>query len=62
MVGMAAMMAAMLNAPLAALLAILELTYNPNVLFPGMMMIVVATLISRQLFPPREFTSKHCAH
>ncbi|GAB2892761.1 chloride channel protein [Microbulbifer echini] len=50
MVGMAAMMAAMLNAPLAALLAILELTYNPNVLFPGMMMIVVATLISRQLF------------
>jgi H+/Cl- antiporter ClcA len=50
MVGMAAMMAAMLNAPLAALLAILELTYNPNVLFPGMMMIVVATLISRQFF------------
>ncbi|WP_299944675.1 chloride channel protein [uncultured Microbulbifer sp.] len=50
MVGMAAMMAAMLNAPLAALLAILELTYNPNILFPGMMMIVVATVVSRQLF------------
>ncbi|MCO1333428.1 chloride channel protein [Microbulbifer sp. OS29] len=50
MVGMAAMMAAMLNAPLAALLAILELTYNPHILFPGMMMIVVATLVSRQLF------------
>lgn len=50
MVGMAAMMAALLNAPLAALLAILELTYNPNVLFPAMMTIVVACLVSRQLF------------
>ncbi|WP_231902437.1 chloride channel protein [Microbulbifer thermotolerans] len=50
MVGMAAMMAALLNAPLAALLAILELTYNPNVLFPGMMMIVVACLVSRHFF------------
>ena len=50
MVGMAAMMGALLNAPLAALLAILELTYNANVLFPGMMTIVIATLTSRQLF------------
>jgi len=50
MVGMAAMMGALLNAPLAALLAILELTYNANVLFPAMMTIVVATLTSRQLF------------
>lgn len=50
MVGMAAMMGALLNAPLAALLAILELTYNPNVLFPAMMTIVIATLTSRQLF------------
>ena len=50
MVGMAAMMAALLNAPLAALLAILELTYNPNVLFPAMMAIVVACVVSRQLF------------
>ncbi|WGL14989.1 chloride channel protein [Microbulbifer bruguierae] len=50
MIGMAAMMAALLNAPLAALLAILELTYNPNVLFPGMMTIVVACLVSRKLF------------
>ncbi|WP_319024756.1 chloride channel protein [Microbulbifer hainanensis] len=50
MVGMAAMMAALLNAPLAALLAILELTYNPNVLFAGMMMIVTACLVCRQVF------------
>ncbi|SEA40455.1 chloride channel protein [Microbulbifer marinus] len=50
MVGMAAMMAALLNAPLAALLAILELTYNANVLFPSMMMIVVASLVSRYFF------------
>ncbi|GAA5525811.1 H(+)/Cl(-) exchange transporter ClcA [Microbulbifer aestuariivivens] len=50
MLGMAAMMAALLNAPLAALLAILELTYNPNVLFPGMLMIVAACLVSRHFF------------
>lgn len=50
LLGMAGMMAAVLNAPLAALMAVLELTYNPNMIFPTMLMIVVACLATRQLF------------
>lgn len=48
--GMAAMMGAVLNAPLAALIAILELTSNPNVIFPSMVVIVVACVITQQVF------------
>ncbi|MFT5709074.1 MAG: CIC family chloride channel protein [Oceanospirillaceae bacterium] len=50
MLGMGAMMAAVLNAPLAALIALLELTYNPNIIFPGMIAIVVANLTTRYVF------------
>ena len=50
MLGMGAMMAAVLNAPLAALIALLELTYNPNIIFPGMIAIVIANLTTRYLF------------
>lgn len=49
-VGMSAMMAAVINAPLAAIIAILELTYNPGILFPGMLVVVVASLATRWLF------------
>jgi len=35
---------------LAAMIAVLELTYNPNIIFPGMIVIVVANVISQQLF------------
>ncbi|MGD8174719.1 chloride channel protein [Marinimicrobium sp. ARAG 43.8] len=49
-VGMSAMMAAVLNAPLAAIIAILELTYNPGILFPGMLVVVIACLSTRWLF------------
>jgi chloride channel protein, CIC family len=45
--GMGAMMAAALNAPLAALVAILELTNSPTILLPSMMVIVCASLTTR---------------
>ncbi len=50
MIGMGAMMGATLQAPLAALTALLELTANPNIILPGMLAIVGANLISSQLF------------
>ena len=50
LLGMGAMMGATLQAPLAALMAILELTANPNSILPGMVVIVSATLTSRVLF------------
>ncbi len=54
MLGMAAMMAAVLQAPLAALVAVLELTANPSVILPAMLIIVVATLTVSQLFKQRS--------
>ncbi len=50
LLGMGAMMGATLQAPLAALMAILELTANPNSILPGMVVIVAATLTSRVVF------------
>ncbi|HSG88698.1 MAG TPA: chloride channel protein [Pseudomonadales bacterium] len=49
-VGMGAMMAAVLQAPLAALMAVLELTSNTTVILPAMLAIVVATLTTSQVF------------
>ncbi|MEH6549021.1 MAG: chloride channel protein [Pseudomonadales bacterium] len=50
LLGMAAMMAAMLNAPLAALLALVELTWNPAMIFPGLLVITVTNITHRSLF------------
>lgn len=44
MVGMVATMGAALRAPLSALLALLELTGNPNVLLPGLLAVATAEL------------------
>ena len=57
-VGMAAMMSAALRAPLAGLIALLELTANPSVLFPGMIAIVFADLVVRQILG-RESIFEH---
>ena len=54
MLGMAAMMAAVLQAPLAALVADLELTANPKVILPAMLIIAVATLTVGQLLKQRS--------
>jgi len=50
MLGMGAMMGAVLRAPLAALVALLELTANPNIIMPGMLAIVIATLVASEIF------------
>lgn len=50
MLGMGAMMGATLQAPLAALMAVLELTANSSSILPGMFAIVTATLTARVLF------------
>ncbi len=50
LVGMTGMMAATLNAPLTALVTVLELSVNPNTVFPSMLVIVVACVCTRQVF------------
>jgi hypothetical protein len=50
LLGMGAMMGASLQAPLAALTAIMELTYNPGIIMPGMLTIVVAQLTASEVF------------
>ncbi len=50
LLGMGATMGASLQAPLAALTAILELTQNPQVVMPGMLVIAIAGLTSSELF------------
>ena len=49
-IGMLTMMGATLQAPIAALIAMLEMTGNPNIILPGMLAIVAADLVSRVLF------------
>ena len=49
MLGMAAMMGAVLHAPLAALMALMELTYNANIILPGMLIVVIACITVRTL-------------
>jgi hypothetical protein len=50
LLGMSAMMGASLQAPLAALTAVVELTYNPGIIMPSMLTIVVAQLTASELF------------
>jgi H+/Cl- antiporter ClcA len=50
LIGMGAVMGAALQAPLAALTAIIELTHNPEIIMPGMLAIVIASLVNSQLF------------
>jgi CIC family chloride channel protein len=50
MLGMGAMMGATLHAPLAALVSLLELTANHQVILPGMVAVISAVLTKRVLF------------
>ncbi len=58
MLGMAAMMGACLNAPLAALMAVVEMTSNTNIILPAMLVIVTANLTRTEFFKqPTVFDS-----
>jgi len=50
MLGMAAMMSACLQAPLTALMTLLELTNNPNIILPAMLVVVIANLTASEVF------------
>ncbi|MFP6780205.1 MAG: chloride channel protein, partial [Gammaproteobacteria bacterium] len=50
MLGMGAMMSAALHAPLAGLLALLELTANPHLILPAMLAVVSANLTAKEIF------------
>jgi len=54
MLGMCAMMAAVLQAPLAALMAVLEMTTNTSIIPPAMVTIVVATMVTSHVFGQRS--------
>jgi CIC family chloride channel protein len=49
MIGMVAMMGAILRAPLAALVALIELTGNLHIMLPGMIAVVTAEITTRAL-------------
>ncbi len=49
LMGMAGFMAASLNAPLAALLAVVELSSQLELILPAMIVITIASIVSRQL-------------
>lgn len=49
-IGMCAMMGATLKAPLAALMAMIELTANPHIILPGMLAIVFSSLVIHDYF------------
>ena len=50
MLGMGAIMSAVLQAPLAALIGLMELTHNPGIILPGMATIVIANISCSYLF------------
>lgn len=50
MLGMGAMMSAALQAPLAGLLALLELTANPFLILPAMLAVVSANVTAKEVF------------
>ena len=50
LLGLGAMMSGSLQAPLAALTAMLELTDNPGIILPGMLVVVIAGLTASEVF------------
>ena len=57
LVGMGAVLAAIVHAPLASILILLELTYNPALVLPSMLAVVVATGTARLIYPDSIYTA-----
>lgn len=62
LLGMVAMMGAVLNAPMAALVATLELSHSPEMIFPSMLTVVVACLILKQGFGSEGVFTEQLRH
>lgn len=56
LVGMAAVLSAIVHAPLASILILLELTGNPNLVLPAMLASIIATGVARLVFPDSVYT------
>jgi chloride channel protein, CIC family len=56
-VGMGAVLAAIVHAPLASILIVLELTYNPALVLPAMLAVVVGTGVARLIYPDSIYTA-----
>jgi len=54
LLGLGAVMGASLQAPLAALTAMMELTHSPQIIMPGMIAIVVANLTASEFFQKKS--------
>lgn len=50
LIGMAGVMSALLHAPLAALTAVLELSFSAEIMFPAMIVVVISNLTCQVLF------------
>ncbi len=62
LLGMTGMFAAAINAPLAGLVAILELSHNPNIIFPAMLLISIACLTTRYAFHLKGIFTEQLEH
>jgi H+/Cl- antiporter ClcA len=62
LLGMVAMMGAVLNAPMAALVATLELSHSPEMIFPSMLTVVVACLTLKQRFGSEGVFTEQLRH
>jgi CIC family chloride channel protein len=56
LVGMSAVLAAIVHAPLASILILLELTRNNDLVLPAMLASIVATAVARSLHPDSIYT------
>ena len=54
LLGVAGMLTAVLHAPLAALSAVMELSYAPEILLPAILVVVPAYVVSSQIFKNRS--------